>query len=97
MSEQQKDRIIFPPSDDDKGYPFKASYDSYGSEDVTAIAKQALLYDQPGTKLIFVSCAQELFIGVMKSTGQIVFQRKKSRKLIGNKSYFCQGFLLSVE
>ena len=55
---RKKDRIVFPPSDD-KGYPFKASYDSYGSEDVTAIAKQALLYDQPGMKLIFVSCAQK--------------------------------------
>ena len=69
--------FIFPPSDD-KCYPFKASYDSYGSEDVTAIAKQALLYNQPVMKLIFVSCAQRIepFIGVMKSTGQIVFQKK---------------------
>ena len=55
---RKKDRIVFPPSDD-KGYPFKASYDSYGSKDVTTIAEQALLHDQPNMKLIFVSCAQK--------------------------------------
>ena len=49
---------IFPPSDD-KGYPFKASYDYYGSKDVTTIAEQALLYDQPSMKSIFVSRAQK--------------------------------------
>ena len=76
-----------------KVYPFKASYDYYGSEDVTAIAEQALLYDQPSVKLIFVSCAQKnriIYRSDEVHEREIIFQNFFSGKQpIKNKHYFC--------
>ena len=78
----------FVPPSDDKGYPFKASYDYYGSEDVTAIAEQALLYDQPSMKLIFVSCAQK---------NRIIYRSDEvhRKKTISRNTRKCEKLFLS--